>query len=121
MAGTLQTVLDTFRAIRGVDLAAIIGIDGLVIESAAAPGLDVDAVAALAVNGLLLADALGREIGRGGAVQTMLEYEEGLLLIEPIGEDACLLVLSRARTDLGHLRFTARRYRADLAAALAAR
>jgi predicted regulator of Ras-like GTPase activity (Roadblock/LC7/MglB family) len=116
----MKDLLDKFRAIRGVDVAAVVGVDGLVIESAARPGVDVDAIAAIASNGLLLADALGRQIERGGARQTIVEYDEGVLLLESLGDEGMMLVLSHDPNDLGRIRYTARQHKPALADALAA-
>jgi uncharacterized protein len=120
VSAAMKELLDNFRAIRGVDMAAVVGTDGLVIESVARPGVDVDAIAAVATHGLMLADALGRQIERGGALQTIVEYEEGVLLLEALGEEGMMLVVSRDPNDLGRIRFTAKQHKADLAEALAA-
>ncbi len=120
MSVAMKDLLEQFRAIRGVDVAAVVGPDGLVIESVARPGVDVDAIAAVATNGLLLADALGRQIERGGALQTIVEYESGVLLLESLAEEGMMLIVSRDPTDLGRIRFTAKQHKADLAEALAA-
>jgi predicted regulator of Ras-like GTPase activity (Roadblock/LC7/MglB family) len=116
----MKELLEQFRAIRGVDVAAVVGSDGLVIESVARAGVDVDAIAAVATNGLLLADALGRQIERGGALQTIVEYEGGVLLLESLAEEGMMLIVSRDPTDLGRIRFTAKQHKADLVEALAA-
>jgi predicted regulator of Ras-like GTPase activity (Roadblock/LC7/MglB family) len=116
----MKDLLEQFRAIRGVDVAAVVGSDGLVIESVARAGVDVDAIAAVATNGLLLADALGRQIERGGALQTIVEYEDGVLLLESLAEEGMMLIVSRDPTDLGRIRFTAKQHKADLVEALAA-
>jgi predicted regulator of Ras-like GTPase activity (Roadblock/LC7/MglB family) len=116
----MKELLDNFRAIRGVDMAAVVGPDGLVIESVARAGLDVDAIAAVASHGLMLADAMGRQIERGGALQTIVEYEEGVLLLESLGEEGMMLVVSRDPTDLGRIRYAAKQHKANLAEALEA-
>ena len=116
----MREMLNEFRAIHGVDLAAVVGSDGLVIESVARADVDVDAIAAIASTGLMLAEALGRQIERGGALQTIVEYEAGVLLLESLGEEGMLLVLSHDPGDLGRVRYTAKQHKSDLVAALAA-
>jgi predicted regulator of Ras-like GTPase activity (Roadblock/LC7/MglB family) len=69
---------------------------------------------------LLLAEALGRQMERGGALQTIIEYEGGVVLIEPLGDEGMVLVVSDDRNDLGRIRFTAKQYKSDLVDALAA-
>lgn len=120
MSGTLRDLLSRLRALESVELAAVAGTDGLLIESAARSGIDVDAICAVASNGLVMAEALGREIKKGGSVQTVLEYDSGLILLEPVSDDAMLLVMTNSRDQLGRLRYTIQSSRAGLAAALAA-
>ena len=119
-AAGLQELLNKFRAIRGVGLAAVVGSDGLVIESLHRPGVDADALAAVATNGLLLVEALGRQMERGGALQTIIEYEEGVVLIEPLSDEGMILVVSDDRNDLGRIRYTAKQYKSNLVEALEA-
>lgn len=118
MSSKLSDLLGRFRAIDSVDLAAIVATDGLLIESTARPEVDVDAICAVASNGLVMAESLGREIDKGSAVQTMLEYEYGLVLIEPISADAMLLLLAGSRDDLGYVRFLVAKHRDDMVDAL---
>lgn len=119
-SSTLRSLLGRFRAVESVELAAVVATDGLLIESTARDGVDVDAISAVASNGLAMAEALGREVNKGGTVQTMLEYEQGIVLLEPISSDAMLLLLANTRDDLGYVRFLAAMHREDLVDALSA-
>lgn len=119
ISGTnLGYLLHRFRVLESVELAAVVANDGLLIESSARSHVDVDAVCAVASNGLAMAEALGREIDKGGTMQAMLEYEEGLVLFEPINEEAMLLLVTSAREELGHIRFLVAIHRDDLLDAL---
>lgn len=118
MSTHLHNLLGRFRVIESVEMAAVVASDGLLIESSARPEVDVDAICAVASNGLAMAEALGREIDKGGTVQTLLEYEAGLVVIEPISSDAMLLLLSSVREDLGYVRFLVAFHRDDLLNAL---
>ncbi|GAB4440978.1 MAG: roadblock/LC7 domain-containing protein [Chloroflexi bacterium OHK40] len=120
MSNKLQDLLSRFRAVESIELAAVVATDGLLIESMARSGVDVDAVGAVASNGLAMAEALGREIDKGSTVQTMLEYTNGVVLIEPIGGEAMLLLLANAREDLGYVRFLVAKHREDMIDALSA-
>lgn len=120
MSSTLKSLLGRFRILESIELAAIVANDGLLIESNAHPGVDVDAICAVASNGLAIAHALGKEVSKGQMVQTMLEYEHGVVFIEPISGDAMLLLVSTIREEIGHVRFLAAMHRADLADALSA-
>jgi uncharacterized protein len=120
MSSKLRNLLGRFRAVESIELAAVVATDGLLIESVARPGVDVDAICAVASNSLAMAEALGREIAKGGSVQTMLEYEQGLVIIEPISNDAMLLLLANSRDDLGYVRFLVAKHRDDMVDALSA-
>jgi len=120
MSSSLRSLLNRFRAVESIELAAVVATDGLLIESAAQPNVDVDAICAVASNGLAMAEALGREIAKGDTLQTMLEYETGVVLMEPISSDAMLLLMGNLRDDLGYLRFLVAKHRDDLADALSA-
>jgi predicted regulator of Ras-like GTPase activity (Roadblock/LC7/MglB family) len=114
----LKNLLGRLRAIDSVELAAVVAHDGLLIESTARTGVDVDAICAVASNGLAMADALGREIRKGGSVQTLLEYEDGLVILEPINADAMLLLMASARAQLGQVRFAVAKHRDEFLNAL---
>lgn len=118
MSTALHTLLSQFRVIDGVDLAAVVATDGLLMESTTRTGVDAEAICAVAANGLALAEALGREITKGGAEQLTLEYAAGLVLIEPLTPDAMLLVLTDNRTQLGRLRFLVNKHHAAFVAAI---
>lgn len=120
MSSKLRSLLGRFRTIDSIELAAVVATDGLLIESTARDGVDVDAIGAVASNGLAMAEALGREIDKGGAIQTLLEYERGLVIIEPISNDAMLLLLANTRDDLGYVRFLVSKHREDMIDALSA-
>ncbi len=118
VAKTLKELLTEFKKVEGVDLAAIVGSDGLVIESIAKAGVDVDAIGALADNGLAMARALGMQIAKGAPVQTLLEYERGILLLESLGDEAMIVISSQQVSDLGRLRFLTRHHRHAIIEAL---
>ncbi|MDQ6601700.1 MAG: roadblock/LC7 domain-containing protein [Chloroflexota bacterium] len=116
----LSELIQQLRDIGGIDLAAVVGNDGLLLASSAAEGIDAEAVGAVGASGLLVAEALGRELERGGVTQTTLEYEDGLVLLTPLDPDVALLVLARPDANLGRLRLLTRRARGELLRAVSA-
>lgn len=121
VAGTrLNELIQQLRDVDGIDLAAVVGNDGLLLASSAAEGIDGEAVGAVSASGLLVAEALGRELERGGIRQTTLEYEQGLVLLTPLDPDVALLVLARPDANLGRLRLLTRRARGELLSAVSA-
>ena len=117
----LDETLNSFTRVRGVTAALIVGQDGLVLQSATAQGaddVDTDVLGAVASSGLVPAQELGGETGRGKLLQGIYEYEKGVVVVEPIGESAILVVVTTATANLGLLRLQARKAHPDLEAAL---
>ncbi len=117
---TLADLLERFRSLQSVEMAAVVAQDGLLIESIADPHQNVEAVCAVASNGLAMAEALGYEINKGSTIQTILEYQEGLVLLEPISNEAMLLLVTNMREELGHIRFLVALHRDELLEAVEA-
>ncbi len=120
MSSDMKSLLGRFRVLESVELAAVVAHDGLLIESSALPGVDVDAICAVASQGIAMAEALGREIDKGDAAQIILEYDFGVALLETINHEAMLLLVTGAREELGYLRFLVALHRNELAEALEA-
>jgi predicted regulator of Ras-like GTPase activity (Roadblock/LC7/MglB family) len=118
----LTELLTSFTRIRGVSTALVVGQDGLVIQSVTAPGqdgADADVLGAVASSGLLPARQIGEETERGNLLQSIYEYEKGVVVIEPLGQSAILVVVTDAAANLGLLRLQARKVHRDLEQALA--
>ncbi|HET7767516.1 MAG TPA: roadblock/LC7 domain-containing protein [Chloroflexota bacterium] len=117
----LDELLNGFTRVRGVSAALVVGQDGLVLQSATAPGadeVDADVLGAVASSGLVPAQEIGGETGRGRLLQGIYEYEKGVVVIEPIGQTAILVVVTSAAANLGLLRLQARKVHSDLEKAL---
>lgn len=118
----LQEVLARFKAINSVDVAVIASSDGMEIASYKRPrgnnGVDVEQICAVATTGLRISEALGQETERGTARQTILEYEDGAIVLEPLSSDALMLVVSADPTSIGRIRYLSKKYRQELVDAL---
>jgi predicted regulator of Ras-like GTPase activity (Roadblock/LC7/MglB family) len=117
----LTELLNGFVRVRGVNAALIVGQDGLVLQSVNAPGAedtDVEILGAMASSGLLPAEEIGEKTDRGRLVQGIYEYERGVVVIEPLGSTAILVVVTTESANLGLLRLQARKAHPDLEAAL---
>ena len=119
MSARLKSLLNRFRVLEGIDLAAVVASDGLLIESSARAGVDVDAISAVASHSLTTAETLGREVNKGSPVHTFLQYEQGMVLVEPLTSEAMLVLLSSDPDELGVLRFLVAMHRRELADAVA--
>ena len=117
----LTETLEGFTRVRGVSAALVVGQDGLVLQSATAQGseeTDVDILGAVAASGLVPAQEIGQETQRGRLLQGIYEYEKGVVVMEPIGSSAILVVVTTASANLGLLRLQARKVHGDLEQAL---
>src|SRR5437763_8990638 len=82
----LKQTLSRFLSIPGVRQAILVGRDGLMIEGLTRDGKDdMEAVGAIMTTGIGTAEALGQEIARGGVVGVIMEYENALVSVEPVG------------------------------------
>ncbi|MBI3973116.1 MAG: roadblock/LC7 domain-containing protein [Chloroflexi bacterium] len=118
----LNELLSSFTRVRGVNAALVVGQDGLVLQSVTAPGTDdaeIDVLGAMASSGLVPAQEIGKESARGQLLQSIYEYEDGVVVIEPLGTSAILVVLTSAAANLGLLRLQARKVHPELERALA--
>lgn len=122
MGDNLAGVLERLQLAGNIDLAAVVSTDGFLIESAAAQGSadglpDAEEFASVAINGLMVARALGREIERGEITDALLEYERGTVMIQALDDEIALVLLASHDVNLGRLRLLARRYRDEIVAA----
>lgn len=117
----LDELINGFTRVRGVTAAVVVGQDGLVLQSATAPGADeadVDVLGAMAASGLVPAQEIGDQINRGRLTQGIYEFEKGVVVVEPIGESAILVVLTQSAANLGLLRLQTRKVHPELESAL---
>jgi predicted regulator of Ras-like GTPase activity (Roadblock/LC7/MglB family) len=117
----LDELLNGFIRVRGVVAALVVGPDGLVLQSAIAAGsddADVDVLGAMASSGLIPAQEIGEQAARGRLLQSIYEYERGVVVVEPVGASAILVVVTSAAANLGLLRLQARKVRPEIQAAL---
>ena len=119
---SLHEILQSFIRVRGVRAALVAGLDGLVLEAAHSndgPPVETDAIGAVAASGLVPANEFGEQTGHGAVRQAIFEYEDGVVVIEMIGENAVLVVVTSISANLGLLRLQARKAHPDLAASMA--
>jgi predicted regulator of Ras-like GTPase activity (Roadblock/LC7/MglB family) len=111
----LKTLLDEIIRIKGLTAVALVGDDGFVIESAAAPGttLDLDFLGGVASSSLASSQALAEFFGKGEVTQTLIEFEEGPVLLTPVSDRAhqyVVLATLDSAQNLGRVRFQLKKY-----------
>jgi uncharacterized protein len=110
----LRSILAHYSSVDGVSAAAVVDPDGLVIEGDLGDAFDMETLGMVASNTAALTRAIGHEVQKGEALQTILEFEQGTVMLEPIGDQATLLVVCDSTGSLGKLRFVAKRHRGEL-------
>jgi predicted regulator of Ras-like GTPase activity (Roadblock/LC7/MglB family) len=115
----LKQTLSRFLAIPGVRQAILVGRDGLMIEGMTREGKeDMEAIGAITTTGLSTAEALGQEISRGSVVGVIMEYEHGLVSIDPLGDFALMVTLSDNASNIGRVRHLVKASRNEILEAL---
>ncbi len=115
----LKQTLSRFLAIPGVRLAVLVGRDGLLIEGLTRDGKeDMEAVGAIMTTGLNTAEALGQEISRGSVVGALMEYEHGLVSVDPLGEFALVVTVFDSASSIGRVRHMVKTSRNEILEAL---
>ncbi|MFN3336955.1 MAG: roadblock/LC7 domain-containing protein, partial [Thermomicrobium sp.] len=94
----------------GLEAALVVTTDGLVVDAATASGseIDTEAIAANAVSGLLMLEALGQEFASTPR-QAIIEFDRHLVLIAPLDQDTALVLVATGSANLGRLRLAIRR------------
>jgi CheY-like chemotaxis protein/predicted regulator of Ras-like GTPase activity (Roadblock/LC7/MglB family) len=116
---SLKQRLEGLAGTPGVRFVVLTDREGFLIETAGDLAPDVDEVAGALASCLAEAsDGIGRELGQGQLVGTILEYEAGTLLLHGVGPSALLAVLVRDQGALGKVRYYVRKAVPELARAL---
>jgi predicted regulator of Ras-like GTPase activity (Roadblock/LC7/MglB family) len=93
---------DLVRRLAGAEQAVVLSGDGLLLgRSAALNRESAEHLAAMASAFQSLSRGVGAEFDKGRVQQTVVELEDGYLVVTEAGEGACLALLSAATADLG--------------------
>jgi CheY-like chemotaxis protein len=115
----LKQKLQSLAGTPGVRFVVLTDREGFLIETAGDLAPEADEVAGALASCLAEAsDGIGRELGQGQLVGTILEYEAGTLLLHGVGPSALLAVLVRDQGALGKVRYYVRKIVPELAQAL---
>jgi predicted regulator of Ras-like GTPase activity (Roadblock/LC7/MglB family) len=108
MTGTVRTerlnwlLDDLVRRLAGAEKAAVLSGDGLLLgRSAALDREDAEHLAAMASAFSSLSRGVGTQFGKGGVLQTVVELDDGYLVVTQAGAGACLALLASTYADLG--------------------
>jgi len=108
--GDLRSIMTEFTTVEGIQAALIVGRDGFVIEAVTGRGtVDTDAVAAVISSGIGSSEVIGRELNIGKLDQAMYEYRDGMLITSLLGPEAILAIVADGRSNLGNIRYQAKK------------
>lgn len=117
--GGIKERLAGLAAMPGVRFVVLADREGFLIESAGDLSSETDEVAGALASCLAEAsDGIGRELGQGQLLGTILEYEAGTLLLQAVGPAALLAVLVDEPGALGKIRYYVRKVVPELARVL---
>ena len=117
---TLSELLHQVTTIKGVSSAAIVSAEGEMVEHTGASDADAAFIGGLIASSLASSRVLAGLLGEGDVTQTMIEYEQGPVLLMPLGaEDEPVMMTQLASTSaLGRARFQLRKLVPDIARAV---
>jgi len=116
---SLKQRLEGLAGTPGVRFVVLTDREGFLIETAGDLAPDADEVAGALASCLAEAsEGIGRELGQGQLVGTILEYEAGTLLLHRVGSSALLAVLVGDQGALGKVRYYVRKAVPELVRAL---
>jgi len=104
----LKEQLGEILEIKGVTSALVVGQDGFVIDGVSKTDMDLDFLGGIAASGLASSKALADFLAKGEVTQTMVEYQEGPVILSPMGEGANEVVFVAtldSTANLGRVRF----------------
>lgn len=122
---TLVSLLNQVLQIRGITSAAVVSGEGFIVEGVSKDDMDLSFVGGLIASGLASSRVLAGLMGEGEVTQTMIEYENGPVLLTPLqignqtgGEDdfVAVVTLDNAQ-NLGRARFQLRKLLPQIAEA----
>ncbi|MEM7736321.1 MAG: roadblock/LC7 domain-containing protein [Deinococcota bacterium] len=122
---TLVDLLNQALQIRGITSAAVVSGEGFIVEGVSKDDMDLSFVGGLIASGLASSRVLAGLMGEGDVSQTMIEYENGPVLLTPLkigvqgaGDDDFVAVVTLDSTqNLGRARFQLRKLLPQIAEA----
>ena len=96
----INKAIRDFETVPGVEGAALVSRDGLMISSAL-PESEQDRVAAISAAMLSLGEKATGELDRGNLLEIYVKGDRGYTLLTSVGPDALLLVLAKVEAQLG--------------------
>jgi predicted regulator of Ras-like GTPase activity (Roadblock/LC7/MglB family) len=114
----LERILSDLARVEGVNIAALVGRDGFIIEHVANIKVDADALGAMASTSVGTSEAIGLELGKGNFEQVLIELENGPIILSLISQDEILAIIAQQGANIGRIRYEVKKNKDRIAAAL---
>jgi len=115
----LKKHLQDLARVDGINTVIVVGRDGFVIDGVSnGAKLDTEAVGAVVSTGLGSAEVMGRELKVGKMTQAMVEYKDGVIVTNFLGDDAILAAVADFKANLGNVRFQVKKIAPDIVKSL---
>jgi predicted regulator of Ras-like GTPase activity (Roadblock/LC7/MglB family) len=99
----LDQALDRIRSHPGVEHVLVLGRDGLLIQHTGTGALDAETVSAMVPGVAGAASSLGGAASLGSAQTVVLRLEQGVAVVQTLGDEVLLAVLLRGGTGFAPL------------------
>ncbi|MBC8044717.1 MAG: roadblock/LC7 domain-containing protein [Rhizobacter sp.] len=112
----IADLLNSLIKVDGVKAAALIGKDGFVIEHKSRNGnVDMETIGAIVIGGLHSSESIGQELKVGRLEQSMVEYENGIILSRMFTDgNAILTVVADQSVMLGNVRYQVSKFMPEI-------
>ncbi len=116
---SIKDQLADLAKVEGITSAVVVSRDGFVIEGVSSNGnIDNEAVGAVISAGIGSSAVMGGELKVGAMSQMMIEYEQGVVVVNFLGEEAVLATVADGRANLGNVRYQVKKRSPGILAAL---
>ena len=110
----LKVLLTEFTNIPGVNTACLVGRDGLLLHSVTLSDTDAEMVGAIASSGFGASEAMGKQLQKGMMSMTMVEYNNGPIMLSPVGTEAFLVIIADKDANLGMIRLKIKKHSKEI-------
>lgn len=116
MATNAMKLLEEIGATDGVRETLVVGRDGFVIEHLG--NMDAEAIGAILATALGAIETMGHDSDQGALGELIAEFDDGNIMIAPVGSDAVLGVITQQKSSLGRVRYEMKKRLKQLALSL---
>ena len=114
---TTREILSELSKLESIEAVCLVARDGFLLESIARSGIDKEMIGAIASSGFGASASMGKQLDKGSLLISMIEFEQGPVLLAPIGDDAFLVIVADKNANLGMIRLKLKKHSHELALA----